>query len=572
MLKIQKILNTILSHIAFTQPDEKRLFIACWREGKNFGDDYLSLSLKTYLTSAYPTLKIIETNLHLDNYVLTQKDILIIGGGGLWGPSGSGHLSDKLYSIWINTKAKLIIANIGIESFDPSSAKMLTALCSKAELFSLRDKKSWLIVKETIGEGKAFLAADNTYLGSIQIKREPVKGHISVNLCGPEQENFRKDFPISSIIKSINELSKRGFIIKAVPFTYKGTLSDYKYCKEIDPNCPECFSTEPYSDCELFIGMHFHSIILALQNNIPVFAINYSDKVKRLMQEYGLNEYCVEPDDPDMFNKMLSFAGTIDKNDILNKIRKGNENAKERLVPFKSRLQEIIDGNEEGTNLPNLKYKFKLLFMRLLNKINPKFRWFLAQKYETAFWKDWLKINPGGNDDKWLNAVLNYFELKENQDFGNATIVDIGSGPIGILTKFKAKERIAIDPLGIESLDKTIKRIKASGEEIPLSDRYADKVFMYNVLQHVRSPEKVLEEGTRILKTGGTFYILDQLNLPTNEGHPNSLKLSLFDKWLKKSNFEIVKKLQEDDCYFEIPKELPGSGYSVLCLILKKRG
>lgn len=79
-------------------------------------------------------------------------------------------------------------------------------------------------------------------------------------------------------------------------------------------------------------------------------------------------------------------------------------------------------------------------------------KWHIAQKAEKLWWKHWFK-NHSGNDDVWLNTVLNYFELREN-DFGDEAIVDIGSGPIGILTKLKARERITIGPLSIDTTDK----------------------------------------------------------------------------------------------------------------------
>lgn len=157
-----------------------------------------------------------------------------------------------------------------------------------------------------------------------------------------------------------------------------------------------------------------------------------------------------------------------------------------------------------------------------------KLKWLLAQRGEKKWWESWLKEHPSANDDIWLNTVLRYFELKEYEDFENKVLVDIGSGPIGILTKFKAREKIAIDPLAIENIDKTIKRIKAPGEKIPLPEETADCVLIYNVLQHVISPEKVLEEGTRILKRGGTFYCHEQLNLPTDKLHPQFFEIGAF--------------------------------------------
>lgn len=218
--------------------------------------------------------------------------------------------------------------------------------------------------------------------------------------------------------------------------------------------------------------------------------------------------------------------------------------------------------------------KAKQIINNLYRKISPcfseKFRWYLSQKIEKIAWKRWLKKNLSTMDKKWLDIVLGYFELREKEDFRDKTLVDIGSGPIGILTRLKAKEKIAIDPIPVSIIDASIKRIKARGEEIPLNSQVADCVFLYNVLQHVMLPERVLSEGARILKSGGTFYMLEQLNLPTDLIHLHSLKLEMFDKWVSKNNFKIIKKTIENNHYLNFDSFAPRSGYAILCLILVK--
>lgn len=221
--------------------------------------------------------------------------------------------------------------------------------------------------------------------------------------------------------------------------------------------------------------------------------------------------------------------------------------------------------------------KIKEIGKIIYRKISPCFsletRWHLAQISEKISQDKYRKKSYFAiNNKRWLEEmVLRYFEIKRAEDFKNKILIDIGSGPTGILTRLQAKEKIAVDPLPIDSTDPSIKRIKARGEEIPLDDQTADCVFLYNVLQHVMMPEKVLDEGLRILKSGGIFYILEQLNLPTDPSHPHSLKLEMFDNWISKNNFKIIKKTVENDCDLNFDQSAPGSGYAVLCLILVKQ-
>ncbi len=320
----------------------RAVFVATWREGKNFGDDYLGSALCGYLKNKLPNARIISTNLMAKGHRLSKDDVLIIGGGGLWGPCGRGALSTTLYESWMNTEAKLIIANIGVESYDPASSGQLIELSNKALLFSVRDYKSWSITRQVLGENQVLWAADNTYLNPLRIKRRPRKHCIGVNICGPEQENHSRLYPVEAIVSGVSKLSDLGYSLKGAVFTYQNALSDYKYCRQIDSNCRDSFSVAPYRDCEIFIGMHFHSVVLALQNKIPVIAISYSDKVQRLMTEYGLQQYCLAPEDSELPEKLALLIKTLDKKEVLQKIHEGNERVRQRLKIFESQLLEVM--------------------------------------------------------------------------------------------------------------------------------------------------------------------------------------------------------------------------------------
>jgi SAM-dependent methyltransferase len=205
-------------------------------------------------------------------------------------------------------------------------------------------------------------------------------------------------------------------------------------------------------------------------------------------------------------------------------------------------------------------------YLKIVTKFNPEWRWKMAQKGETTWWRNWLKEHD--NDDQWLMTVMQYFNLHNGQEFDKKTVIDIGGGPLGLLTKIKAYTKIVIDPLQIDT-DKNLARIRARGENIPLNSGCSDCVFIYNVLQHVVSPLRVLEEGTRILKKGGKFYILEQLNLPSDKLHPHSLKMNMFKNWIDNNHLKILKMTKEEECYFEHPS-VPNSDFSILCLIVEK--
>lgn len=166
-----------------------------------------------------------------------------------------------------------------------------------------------------------------------------------------------------------------------------------------------------------------------------------------------------------------------------------------------------------------------------------------------------------------------YFEITPDMDFSNEVLVDIGGGPIGILTQLKAKRKIVVDPLSIPTKDESIERLTDMGEEISLPDEIANKVFLCNVLQHVMSPEKVMKECWRILKTGGTFFILEQINDQTKDYimHPHYLTQEFFqDMFFYFNSVTGIKWIVDEHCAMMYPHHQPESKCDIICIIVKK--
>lgn len=89
--------------------------------------------------------------------------------------------------------------------------------------------------------------------------------------------------------------------------------------------------------------MRFHSIIIALQNRIPTIAITYSDKVRRLMQEYDLNDFCIMPNELTktlLLNKIQKIKR--ERTNILDRIKFGNSLQNNRINEFTKHLEELI--------------------------------------------------------------------------------------------------------------------------------------------------------------------------------------------------------------------------------------
>jgi len=155
---------------------------------------------------------------------------------------------------------------------------------------------------------------------------------------------------------------------------------------------------------------------------------------------------------------------------------------------------------------------------------------FFEQIYNTQglFFSKISKINPSKLTEDLLNPIkaINQAELLQRYtQLQRKKVLEIGSG-LGInhivWTKKYNIDGFGIEPdeIGFESSYKISKElielnglepgriINAHGESIPFDNDSFDIVYSTNVLEHVKFPYKVLDEGLRVLKPNGIMQIV----------------------------------------------------------------
>jgi glycosyltransferase involved in cell wall biosynthesis len=158
-------------------------------------------------------------------------------------------------------------------------------------------------------------------------------------------------------------------------------------------------------------------------------------------------------------------------------------------------------------------------------------QWDKAQEYETRFWS---------NEGLGLGATNSYHEeLKQflyaermgitvdmwhRIDLQSKSVLDVGGGPSSLLLKTFNGKRKVIDPLAMPEW--AIARYKDAGIEFEkkkaeeMDEHGWDEVWIYNVLQHVQDPVKVIEKVKQVGKIVRVFEFLER---PADEGHPHVL-------------------------------------------------
>ncbi len=186
-------------------------------------------------------------------------------------------------------------------------------------------------------------------------------------------------------------------------------------------------------------------------------------------------------------------------------------------------------------------------------------QWTDSQKHELGFWK--MQFEQGNPEQKARNhyyrntmeAGCNLFrDFFAAHDFTDEVLVDIGSGPEGILHVIEgAKRKVAIDPLmdsflelGYDVRANGIIALEQDGEDEWHSLNCIDVVFCLNVLDHTQKPAKVLSEIWRILKPGGYFLFMVDMRLSEqlDAYHKLALTESQLLDWLKEyeGEFEVI--------------------------------
>lgn len=150
-----------------------------------------------------------------------------------------------------------------------------------------------------------------------------------------------------------------------------------------------------------------------------------------------------------------------------------------------------------------------------------------------------------------------------NIDIEGKSILDIGGGAYSLLLKASNFSRaIVAEP--IDHPEWVMKRYEAAnikfwnipGEEIafppeadPL-DKY-DEVWMYNVLQHTKDPEKIIQN---IKKMGKLLRIFEWVDTPVTSGHLHTLTEANLNAWIGgEGKVEYVREFGcVGKCYYGI--------------------
>jgi hypothetical protein len=198
--------------------------------------------------------------------------------------------------------------------------------------------------------------------------------------------------------------------------------------------------------------------------------------------------------------------------------------------------------------------------------------WDKDQQWEKLWWGDCA--NTFGEESKQISYA--YRMGLENvpvdghwpvYNIEGRSVLDIGGGPASLLLKtVNPGRRVVIDPCpypewilsryeqcGIEYYNYTgeeyLRFSAYKGQPTsPLREVHFDECWIYNVLQHVQEPEKIIANAR---KSADIIRLFEWIDMPASIGHPHTLTKPSLDDWLgvmdSASGVEVMQG--ENDCY-----------------------
>jgi SAM-dependent methyltransferase len=142
----------------------------------------------------------------------------------------------------------------------------------------------------------------------------------------------------------------------------------------------------------------------------------------------------------------------------------------------------------------------------------------LARRAELRFWR--RAVADGRLEGRSREEVFTTYVGLDRAFYAGKRVLDIGCGPRRELDWAEmAAERIGLDPLAHRYLGllgtgaaERMRYVTGVAERIPFEDGYFDIVVSVNSLDHVQDVGRVAAEIKRVLRPGGTFVLLTELN------------------------------------------------------------
>lgn len=313
---------------------KKKIGLAGWWGGSNEGDLYILKTLERAFGKAF-NLVIIDIPFRGDPQTidyLNKLDFLIIGGGGLFTVNFPSPF--ETYNEWGESlKTPFGFLGVGIQEVNERLSGIFACILARSTFFSVRDTGSQEISKKF--SDKVDKIFDLTFLYPRKIKTS-VKDHaMGVNLRVWNFDNYRT-YDNSAWCHAINDLKQ---VKIKIPLSFLHDIDDRIAMENIVAGYSRTFNMRLYKKTGIMLGMRLHSLIFAVQNNIPPIGISYAPKIQRFFDDINLQEFCLNINEFDKLRDLVERTND-NKKRIKTVLDEYNDHASQAVAKY---IGNVID-------------------------------------------------------------------------------------------------------------------------------------------------------------------------------------------------------------------------------------
>ncbi len=261
-----------------------------------------------------------QTSLPMWVKILRRVDCVVYGGGTiykeLYSTTGRSKYAVISRILAFNILARMLgkpIYNlhIGLGVLKTGIGKWITKLALlTAHLTLLRDEKSYQFARQElhIPGNKLCSTTDGLFInnhwqkpwhGSISLPKGKYKRIIGMNFLSDIPDWVDRDTYLQAVREFVTDMVKQKNFVVLLPFQHDfNAHNDYVFMKEeilpfvpaaenlvLAPSLPIDKAVGTFASLDLFVGMRFHSLLLATSAATPFIGIAYDTKCWRFMQE-----------------------------------------------------------------------------------------------------------------------------------------------------------------------------------------------------------------------------------------------------------------------------------------------
>lgn len=257
---------------------KKRLGVWGWWQGRNLGDNWIRLTI----SKLFPEAEFITT-VTTD---FSAYDFVICGGGGLF-----------IYDVirpWINYSQKPRYGTLGLGAEFPHKSDQAYQLSRNADFFYVRDQYSLDCMKVDDIER----SYDITFASPLKFVED-------------EELNLDQLFFVWRNGRNLlgNPLFHAYIRHEENEPVYKQVIAEeFKRCVAHDFQTRDHNIEQHIKGCGFVISGRFHGIVAAIHKGLPCVAIDICPKIRQLMIDCGLEEYCIKISEVDKLPSLIRKA------------------------------------------------------------------------------------------------------------------------------------------------------------------------------------------------------------------------------------------------------------------------